>query len=379
MRIWLQPWLLLALLGACASATPSSVGASGWAGVALPEPVSPRAEAMGREVACLETGPTAAWGNVGGLGLSRGVQVVGSRARLVPDLGDDYILSFSSGHVGLPVGAQNRLVLNANATRLSHAWSVETLPGNWHGPPPKDAENVYGFAAGLGVGHRLGVGAGIKWLHDDVSALSLGCDCPGGRGTSKPVFDLGALGRIPLDSPEGALQLSLGAALHNIGSRVQLLPAVAGDILPHVARGGVGLEWRRGGAADRDPLARHGIVGGPWLTAFTVELGLEKSLDSNPWMADSTYAAKASYLARHDIVLGGGTEVKLFDLLALRAGYLHDEPGMIKDYTWGFGLDAHHVAGFDFASVPQPYGRTYGFSRVKKISLWLRLPFGQDA
>lgn len=378
MRKWLQPWLLPALLGACASATPSSVGASGWAGVALREPVSPRAEAVGREVACLETGPMAAWGNVGGLGLSRGVQVAGSRARVVPELQDDAHLSFGSGLVCLPMGSRDHLVLNASATRLSYGWSV-TEPNLYDGPRPDTYENVYGLAAGFGVGERLGFGAGIKWLHDFVPAVGFGDDGRDGTGTTGPLFDLGALGRIPVGATPGAPQFTLGAALHNMGPRARLAPDVPGEMLPHVARGAVGLEWRRHASlADESP-ARRGIASRYWLTAFTVELGLEKSLDSNPWMADSTYAVKASYLARHDIVLGGGAEVKLFDLLALRAGYLHDEPGMIKDYTWGFGLDAHHVAGFDFASVPQPYGRTYGFSRVKKFSLWLRLPFGQDA
>lgn len=374
MRNRFQPWLLLALLASCGTiSSPAWVAGSGLAGFALPVPVGPRAEAMGREVACLETGPMAAWGNVGGLGLSRGVQIAGSRALLVPDLRGDVYLSYGSGLVCLPVGSRNHLVLNASSARLAYGWSY-TEPNLYDGPRPDTYENVYGVAAGVRVGQRVGLGAGIKWLHDFVPAVWLGSDGRDGTGTTGPLFDLGALGQIPLGAAPGALQFTLGAALHNMGPRVRLAPAVPGEMLPHVARGGVGLEWRRDASTADESPASKGIASRHWLTAFTVELGLEKSLDSNPWMADSTYAAHAGYLARHDIVLGGGGEVKLFDLVALRAGYLHDEPGAIKKLTWGFGVDARHVAGFDFASVPQ----TYDLSRVKKFSLWLRLPFGHD-
>lgn len=374
MRNRYHPWLLLVLLAALGAGTSRPLSASGLSGFALELPVGPRAEAMGREVACLETGPMAAWGNVGGLGLSRGVQVAGSRARLLPDQADDLILSFGSGLVELPVGAGKHLVLNASFTRFSFGFSPESLPGQWYGIElPVAFENVYSIASGFGIGKYFGLGAGAKWLHDGQPAFTPGSNRDA-RKTTGPAFDVGALGRIPLSSSDGALQLSLGAALHNMGPRVQLLPNLAGAMLPHVARGGVGLEWRRGSAADDDSTARHGIVGGALLTAITVEMGMEKSLTSHRSTGDSLLDAHASYLSRHQIILGGGGEVKLFDLVALRAGYLHDEPGAIKKLTWGFGVDARHVAGFDFASVPQ----AYDLSRVKKFSLWLRLPFGHD-
>lgn len=101
---------------------------------------------------------------------------------------------------------------------------------------------------------------------------------------------------------------------------------------------------------------------------FTASVSAEKRLNVPEGSPDSL--PPQAYLRRHRISLRGGVEARLFDLLALRAGCIHDEPGEIKNFTYGAGLSWHGWAGMDFASVPQYNDST----RLKKFSAWLRVP-----
>ena len=64
-------------------------------------------------------------------------------------------------------------------------------------------------------------------------------------------------------------------------------------------------------------------------------------------------------------------EVLWFDLLALRGGYIHDDPTEIKGFTWGFGVRLTEYVHLDMASIPQ----FEELDRVQKWGLSIRSPF----
>jgi len=63
------------------------------------------------------------------------------------------------------------------------------------------------------------------------------------------------------------------------------------------------------------------------------------------------------------VILNGGAEYRYYDLLALRLGYVYDEDGEVKDFSFGMGLKYKNWA-FDVANVPQAEGlkRPFRFS-----------------
>ena len=225
-----------------------------------------------------------------------------------------------------------------------------------------------------GIRRGLGIGMGIK-------SVRAGFDSPvyfpEGRTTA---FDFGILYEVPWATPgAGASGRAarwdnprVGISASNLGAPMGGGYTGLGIRLPHVVRLAVGESAHFGSIPDPPAAARAAAAPSPRsrdrlrltasVSAEKILIDVERSLDST-----ATY----SYFDRHNISLRGGLEARFFDLLALRAGYLHDDPREVKGFTFGAGLSWHGWAGLDFASVPQ-YTE---LSRLKKFSAWLRVSF----
>ncbi|HEX7880940.1 MAG TPA: hypothetical protein VF720_16125, partial [Candidatus Eisenbacteria bacterium] len=69
----------------------------------------------------------------------------------------------------------------------------------------------------------------------------------------------------------------------------------------------------------------------------------------------------------NEVFLNGGVEYSYNKLISLRTGYIFDDPGEIKDFTFGLGV-AYKALSFDYASIPQ----FEELDRVSKFSLSVR-------
>lgn len=339
---------------------------------ALEVPPDARSEGMGGAEIVLDPGPWAAWGNVGALGLFSGSGVVATRFQLVPDLSDDVYYSFGSAALAIPWGG-NRLVFDLNTTHVgSLFYSMQP-----YAPPVIHLhDDAHGVAVAVGIRRGLGVGVGVK-------TVRVGSDnrdfFPGARATA---FDFGIIYDAPWMAP-GATALTapvrwdnprVGISASNLGQPLDLIDQAPGIRLPHVVRLAIGESVHFGAAPGLSDGGRAAGTQSSRAPArdrlrLTASVCAEKQLNVPEGSPDSL--PPEAYLRRHRISIRGGLEARLLDLLALRAGYIHDDPREIKGFTFGAGLSWHAWAGLDFASVPQ-YTE---FSRLKKFSAWLRVPF----
>lgn len=332
----------------------------------LTEPPDARTEGMGRAFGSLTGDASAAWSNVGALGLLRGTSLAGSHARLFPEVFDDHDLNYLSVATAVPVGSR-RLVLNANAARLEYPVDVSAQAQDSN---PGMHDRVLGVAAALAISENVGLGAGIKFLNEGVDESHT-------AGVPRELahaaaLDLGLCARIPLpassdghSSATTSETLLFGLSVQNLGSGIHSSPGGRTaspegriDELPRTVRLAVGAEVVQPGTRW------------PGRLAVSVAAGAQKVL-TDRWQSDDYGgAAPLSYWDRHEVVLNGGAELKVGDTIALRGGYLFDDPAEIEGFTCGAGLSLRDRIGFDVASLPQ----YPGLRRLTKFSAWIRLP-----
>jgi len=202
-------------------------------------------------------------------------------------------------------------------------------------------------AIGTPVVENLGLGLNLKLLHVDLAGQILGSE---GTGTTFAV-DIGGLYQWKKPSDDlfgqgpGTMTVRAGATVANLGPDISLVDQ-----------------------RQKDPLPRNLKLAASWeakvpksfslLTGFSIE----KSLVFED-IPDSTKET-LSFYDRNEVLLGGGLEAGFMDIAFGRVGYIYDDPGEIKGWTFGAGFYLKSF-GFDFASIPQ-YKE---LSRVSKFSL----------
>lgn len=325
-----------------------------------------RAEGMGGAEVVLNPGPYAAWGNVGALGLFSGIGVAGTRFRLAPDWSDDIYFSFGSAALAVPLGG-NRLVFDVHTAHVGYM-AFSTQP---YSPPAFHVhDDAQGIAMAVGIGRRLGVGIGVK-------AVRAGGDDPANYPEARSTaFDFGILCSLPWAPAHAAAsygpqtwdELRVGISASNLGAPLTLYDPAQARRMPHLVRLAMGETLHLGSTTDAS-LSAYPTGRSTDRVTIVASVAAEKLLNDPEGAPDSTMTR--SYLDRHQITLRGGVEARLYSILALRAGYIHDDPGEIKNFTYGAGLSWHEWAGIDFASIPQYPELT----RVTKFSAWFRLPF----
>jgi type IX secretion system protein PorV len=266
-----------------------------------------RADGMGRAFVAVANDANAVWWNPGGLAFTTGHDVSSMYTKLVPDLADDVFFSYTSyaqhvegwGGIGFSLGY------------LSYGQSIATDPdGNELG-----TFNSYEVAPTLAYGTELmkdlGFGVSLKLVRVDLAPADKTQDRAAGRGTTFAA-DLGGLYKIP------RWKAAVGMALQNLGPNIAYIDQ-----------------------DQSDPLGRNAKLGIA-VTPFETEM----------YRVLVVADVNRSLLSHGAFIENGGAEFEFNRLLSIRAGYIYDPRGTVKDMTYGLGLNYHGIR-VDYASVPQ--------------------------
>jgi len=175
---------------------------------------------------------------------------------------------------------------------------------------------------GTEVAPGVAVGLGLKFIYDHLYYKDEG------KGTSFAA-DLGVLYHVPMEALglERAGQVNVGASLTNLGPNVSYGGSSENNPLPRTIRMGIAY------IPFDSHLTRLRCTADYSKLLTNVDEGMTTEFNENKW--------------------GAGAEFWYYDLLALRAGYIHDTEGIstIQGPTFGAGLQ---YAGFqlDMAFIP---------------------------
>ena len=338
---------------------PTTAFAAFNAGAAhLQIPPGARAEGMGRFYSSVADDAFAPWWNPGGMAFTNGWNAGLMHTRLVEGLVDDVYFEY----LGLSKYINGFGGVGGTFTYLNYGSSQATDAGS---TDPYDEFNPFEMsfsgAVGTQIVNNLGVGMNLKFVLVDLTSGLSGGES-NGQGTSFAV-DLGGLYRWNKDvtsflgSGPGQMTTRVGVTLANLGPDISL-----------------------GNSKESDPLPRNLKVGSSWGVripgSYSVLAGLavEKSLIFEdipaPCSEDSVEGClpeQLSFWERNEVLVSGGLELGVMDLLFGRVGYLHDDVGEIKNWTFGVGFRIKQF-GLDYASIPQ----AEDLDRVNKFSVVAR-------
>ncbi|UCG50622.1 MAG: PorV/PorQ family protein [Candidatus Latescibacterota bacterium] len=298
----------------CVTATAFAVGEAGVPSQIIPP--GARANGMGESYVAIADDATAAWWNPGGLAFLRGRNLALMHSQLVPDLASDVYYEF--------LGFTNEIsgvgTLSIAVIYLTYGTSVATnTQGEKKGEFKSwEASGVVSFA--IPLSDNIGLGLSGKFIHADLAPANLTLEQLDGTGSSVAV-DAGMLWKIPQH------KLSFGAALTNLGPDISFIDQEQSDPLPFTLRLGVGYR----------PIQDD-------VNSFLMTFDFEQSL---VWLIDSATKTRRSEIYHM------GVEYRYINLLAGRLGYVYDEDGDFKDFTYGLGFIYKGRVALDYANVPQ--------------------------
>jgi len=295
---------LLCILGAYAGTAHAQAEAGAQSLLIAP---GARSDGMGRAYVAVANDANAVWWNPGALAFTTGHDISSMYTKLVPDLADDVFFSYTAyaqhvegwGGIGFSLGY------------LSYGKSVATdVDGNELG-----TFTSYELAPTLAYGTELmkdmGFGVALKLVRVDLAPADKTQDRAAGRGTTFAA-DIGGLYKLP------KIKSSVGLAIQNLGPNIAYIDQDQSDPLGRNVKLGVGVT----------PLETE-------VYRVLLAADVNKSLLPNgAWIEN------------------GGGEFEFNHLLALRAGYVYDPRGTVKDLTYGLGLNYRGIR-IDYASVPQ--------------------------
>lgn len=246
-------------------------------------------------------------------------------SELVPDWGDVYYeyAAYAQKVEGLGT-------LAGSVTYLTYGEQVATEEGS---PDPIGTFNSYevipSIAYATTLTENIALGINLKFIWVDLAPESVTFGQGEGSGTTF-AGDLGVLYVV------GDGRLRVGSAIQNVGPKIAYIDE-----------------------EQSDPLPRNLKLGASY-----------KILDDE--MNQLLYCAEynKSLVIYEDffdlstgVIVNTGLEYTYYDLFSLRAGYVYDEDGEIKDFSYGLGLKYKDWA-FDVASIPQAEGlkRPFRFS-----------------
>ncbi len=179
-------------------------------------------------------------------------------------------------------------------------------------------EVIPSVAYGTLLTDNLALGINLKFIYVNLAPAEFTMGQQKGTGTTFAA-DVGALYKMW----DGKLRL--GGAVQHVGPRIAYIDEEQSDPLPRNLKLGAAY------MVVSDEMNKLMVCG-----------DFNKSLVIIEDIADLSTG----------VVLGFGAEYRYFDLLSLRAGYVYDEDGDVKDFAFGMGLKYQDFA-FDIANVPQ--------------------------
>jgi hypothetical protein len=276
-------------------------------------------------VAVAEDASAVSWNPAGLAFLSEQYNFTLMHTQLVPDWEDVYYeyAAYAQRVEGLGT-------IGASIIYLTYGKQIATDPDS---PEPKGEftsyEVVPSLAYGTAIGKSLGVGLNLKFVYVDLAPAQFTQEQQKGAGSTFAA-DAGLLYRMW----DGKFRL--GGAIQNVGPRIAYIDEEQSDPLPRNLK--LGAAYR---LVDDE------------MNQLTLVTEYNKSLVIVEDIPHPTVG----------VVLDAGVEYRYYDLLALRGGYVYDEDGKVKDFSFGMGLKYKNWA-FDLANVPQAEGlkRPFRFS-----------------
>jgi hypothetical protein len=319
--------ILIAALGLLALAPRAHAVAEAGA-QSLLIPPGARANAMGESFVALSDDATAPWWNPAGLAFIGGNQISLMHSQLVPDLADDVYyeyLGYAGSFEGIGTVGISLVYLTYGKSVAVNEQGIEQGEfSSWELTP----QISYGVRVPKILGGELGLGLGFKFIHVSLAPEDFTLEGVDGSGSSFAV-DVGGLLRFE------QLGLNLGLAVTNLGPDIAYIDE-----------------------EQADPLPRSFRLGGSFYLVNNQNSHLLVTGDVNQMLV--TFDRSPIY--------GGGAEYEYLDLIAVRAGYVYDQDGNIKDPTFGLGFNISKKFFLDYGNIPQ----AKELDRVNRFSVGVR-------
>jgi hypothetical protein len=285
-----------------------------------------RPAGMGDAFVSIADDANACWWNPGGLAfLEQTHNVALMHSQLVPDWDDVYYeyASYAQKIEGLGTIAGSLIYLTYGEQQATTA--DDPIPfRTFH-----SYEVIPSIAYGAKIGDNLGVGVNLKFVYVDLAPAEVTIEGQEGSGTTFAA-DFGALWKL-MDG-----RWNVGGTIQHVGPKIAYIDEEQKDPLPRNLK--LGTSYR---LLDDE------------MNLMIVSFDYNKSLVIVEDIADMSTG----------VVLNVGAEYSYYNLFALRGGYVYDEDGEIKDFSFGMGLRYRNLS-FDVANVPQAEGlkRPFRFS-----------------
>lgn len=281
-----------------------------------------RADGMGRAHAAVVNDGTSGWWNPAALGRVDDHVFSLMHTQLVPDLADDVYYEY----LGYAQHLKGWGGIGFSVIFLTYGESIATNESGEELGTFSSYEISPAVSAGTELAPNLYAGVTLKFVYVNLAPREFTLDGEPGTGNTFGA-DLGLL----YEMGQGPFPIYLAGVVQNLGPDIAYIDEDQADPMGRNLKLGLGLNF----------LNTQSMV---LLTTFDFNKSLVFS-DEEP-------------------IYNFGAEWSYGDLIALRAGYIYDNQGAIKDPTFGFGL-AYKRFSFDYASVPQ----AEELSRVSKFSL----------
>ena len=285
-----------------------------------------RPAGMGDAFVSIADDASAVWWNPAGMAFLESTYNVSlMHSRLVPDWDDVYY-----EYAGYAQRIEGLGTIGGSLIYLTYGEQQATTPedstpfATFH-----SYEVIPSIAYGALLGDNLGIGVNLKFIYVDLAPAEVTVEGQQGSGTTFAA-DFGALWKL-MDG-----RWNVGGAVQHVGPKIAYIDEEQKDPLPRNLK--VGTSYK---VLDDE------------MNELTVAADYNKSLVIVEDIADPTQG----------VVLNVGAEYRYYDLFALRGGYVYDEDGEIKDFSFGMGLSYRNFS-FDVANVPQAEGlkRPFRFS-----------------
>jgi len=307
--------------------------------------ISPHARAagMGEAFVAISDDVSAIYWNPAGLAFQKDKQFTTMYAKWLPqfNLSDLYYLfgAYRQSIEGLGTVGINITYLNLGEQNYRDEANIDLGTFN---------SNEWAISLGYAtlLSENLGVGLNFRFIRSNLAQVEVGNQKGVGVANAFAV-DLGVLKKKFLIS-----KLSLGLNISNLGPKITYINASQADPIPTNFRAGLAYQL-----LDQE---YNKVV----LALDVNKLLVNRSSDG----ADTVAKALISAWGNDDLIFNLGGEYWYADLIALRAGYNHDEAGNVKFLSFGAGLRYANYQ-FDFAYVAAPEG--HPLSDTMRFSLMI--------
>ncbi len=307
--------------------------------------ISPHARAagMGEAFVAVSDDVSAIYWNPAGLAFQKDKQFTTMYAKWLPqfNLNDLYYLfgAYRQSIEGLGTVGINITYLNLGEQNFRDEANTDLGTFNSN-------EWAASLAYATLLSENLGVGLNFRFIRSNLAQVEVGAQK--GQGVANAfAVDLGVLKKNFLIN-----KLNLGINLSNLGPKITYINAAQADPIP--------TNFRVGLAYNLLEQEYNKLV----LALDVNKLLVNRTSDG----VNDVATALVKAWGNNDYILNVGGEYWYADLIALRAGYNHDEAGKVKFLSFGAGLRYANYQ-FDFAYVAAPEG--HPLSDTMRFSLMI--------